>query len=95
MLREWKHPLAADADFQQALLESAAEILRASINGNVLSEDILPENMNLISAIHLAEATTLASNPEIGVEERAARHTWLDAVRRSIPSCFCDPGLLP
>ena len=33
MLKYWKHPLCEDSDFRNQLLESAAEVLRASIGG--------------------------------------------------------------
>jgi hypothetical protein len=95
MLREWKHPLANDQDFQAGLLESAAEILRASIKGEKLLEELSPDNVNLVAAICIAEATTVGNDRSLSEQERTAREAWVAAVRRSVPSCFCNPELLP
>lgn len=94
MLREWKHPLADDREFAQNLLESAAEILQASVRGEQLVEEHSPEHMNLIAAIYLAESNNVSADVSIEVIERQNRAEWLTAIRRSLPSCFCDPDLL-
>jgi len=94
MLREWKHPLADDRDFQQCLLESAAEILQASVRGEALFEDLAPQHVNLVAAIYLAESTSLASDISILADERESCIAWLAAIHRSLPSCYCDPDLL-
>jgi len=94
MLREWKHPDAGDDDFRNGLLEAAAEILRSSCAGTRVVEEISPANMNLVAALYIAEATTLNDNATISNDHRVARRAWLEGVRRSVPSCFCDPDLL-
>jgi hypothetical protein len=94
LLRNWNHPRSDDEDFRQNMLESAAEILQASLQGESLFEEISPQNVNLIAALCFAEATSLSADPSIGHKERELRQTWIDTIRRSIPSCFCDPELL-
>jgi hypothetical protein len=47
MLRFWEHPLAADRDFRNDLLENAADALRSSISGQQLIEEIPPVHMIL------------------------------------------------
>jgi hypothetical protein len=94
MLAQWKHPLAEDREFSLGLLESAAQILRASVEGERLFQEISPDNVNLIAALWYAEATTLSGDPSIAKEERSSREAWLEALRRTIPSCFCEPDLL-
>ena len=94
MLRFWNHPRANDKAFRNAVLESAAEVLRASIGGEQLMADVSPENMTLVAAVWFSEFTTLASVAEISSAERAQREEWLENIRRAIPSCFCDPNRL-
>ena len=94
LLAKWQHPLANDNEFSLNLLESAAEVLRASVHGDRLFQEISPTNVNLIAALWYAEATTLSADPSIPSPERAAREAWLEALRRTIPSCFCEPDLL-
>lgn len=94
MLRNWNHPLAGDRAFENGLLESAAEVLRASVAGQKVIEDLSPDSMNFVAALWLAEATTLSADPEIPAKERRAREKWLETVRRAVPSCFCEPDLL-
>jgi hypothetical protein len=93
MLRHWNHPFANDEEFRNHLLESAAEILRDSIKGMRLITDVRPNDMNLVAAVWLAEWTLLANTA--GSAERPVRELWLQTVRRALPSCFCDPDLLP
>src|SRR5262245_47394861 len=88
MLRYWQHPLANDSDFRNNLLEAAADALRASIQGQLLYEDIRPENMNLIAAVAYVESVTLESDPEIDSGQRDARFQWLERTKKAIPSCF-------
>jgi hypothetical protein len=94
LLAKWNHPLASDSEFSLALLESAAEVLQASVHGERLFQEISPANVNLIAALWYAEATTLSADPSIASVERTSREAWLEALRRSIPSCFCEPDLL-
>jgi hypothetical protein len=94
MLERWKHPLSMDQEFQAQLLESAAEVLRASLAGGKLIAELDPQNVNLVAAICYAELATLAADRDIRPQERSEREAWVDMVRRSVPSCFCDPDLL-
>ena len=91
LLMQWKHPHAANAEFRVSLLESASEALRASIGGDRLFEELAPKDVNLVAALWYAEATTLEADRSIPAQERTLRTMWLEAVKRSIPSCFCDP----
>jgi hypothetical protein len=95
LLKQWNHPFADDTEFRQTLLEAASEVLRASLRQERLFDEISPEKVNLVAAIWYAEATTLSADQSISSEERALRELWLESLKRSIPSCFCDPDLLP
>lgn len=93
MLLQWKHPLAEDAEYRTNLLETATEVLDAAARGPGEAEFIqgLPPNeMNLVAAIWYAEQRALEEDDQ----ERAGREQWLMDVRRSLPSCFCDPDEL-
>ena len=94
MLRYWKHPLADNSGFRNQLLESAVEVLHHSISGTVLIEGLEAENMNLVAAVWYSEWVTLEGSREPEEVSRSARHEWLGKVRKSVPSCFCDPELL-
>lgn len=94
MLQYWNHPHADDESFRNALLESAAEVLRASIGGHVLLDEVAPPNMNLVSAIWYTESLAVQSEADIPMEERSLRDKWLETVRRAVPSCFCNPDRL-
>ncbi len=94
MLSRWNHPLATDEDFRQNLLESASDMLQASVQGEKLLEELEPQNVNLVAALCFAEAATLASDQSIIPSERLLRQEWIDQVRRFVPSCFCNPDLL-
>jgi hypothetical protein len=91
MLRQWQHPLAADKDFRNELLENAANVLRSSVDGQRLIEDIPPRQMNFVAAVWYVEWNALAADAEDPLGQRKA---WLDAVKKSIPSCFCNPNRL-
>lgn len=91
MLRHWAHPLANDADFRNHILENSALILRESIGGLKHLEDIPPDQMNFVAAVWLVEWNSLASGEE---DPGELRSTWLDAVRKAVPSCFCNPDRL-
>ena len=94
MLRYWKHPYADDAEYRCSLLESASEVLRSSIKGEKLLEGVEPQNMNLIAAIWTVETFAVSQEPGADGKELRERKAWLKKVRRSIPSCFCNPELL-
>jgi len=92
MLRNWKHPFAADRDFANELLEEASMALRSASHGEKLVEGIPPTSLNLVAAIWYAESCNVelaADDPGTIIE---ARKTWLSDVRRTLPSCFCDPS---
>jgi hypothetical protein len=97
MLRYWKHPLADDAEFRNGLIEHAAQALRLSIEGNQLIEGLPPEHMSFIAAIWYAEWAYLQniSSVEISESELQQREGWLHKIRRTVPSCFCNPNDLP
>jgi hypothetical protein len=91
MLRNWKHPLADDSEFANSVLESAAEALREAIQGVTLIEGVPPADLNLIAAVWYAEDCAV-DRESVDSEEAKARRNWLSAVRRALPSCFCDPS---
>jgi hypothetical protein len=96
MLRFWGHPLSDDKEFRKSLIESAAEVLEASVEGMKLMTDVPPDQMNFVAAVWYAEWAGLqAAASEIAGRERNAREKWLDLVRRTVPSCFCDQSDLP
>jgi len=89
LLEKWKHPLAQDADFREGLLESTTIAIQNSLNGVVLLEPLKPDDFNFIAAIWFVEWSSLQN---LGPLEFSAERTkWLDDVKRSLPSCFCDP----
>jgi hypothetical protein len=91
MLRYWQHPLAADRDFRNGLLEGAADVLRACVAGQRVMADLPPKKMNFIAAVWYVEWNALASGAD---DPQGQRQAWLEAVRKSIPSCFCPPDRL-
>ncbi|MFN0051593.1 MAG: hypothetical protein ACKV0T_05340 [Planctomycetales bacterium] len=95
MLRYWEHPLAEDAEFAQALLDRAAEVLRASIAGQQLIDGLRPTDMNLVTALWYAEWSQIEASESKSDPQVTARLRWAETVRRALPSCFCDPDLLP
>lgn len=96
MLHHWNHPLAEDADFKNDLIEKATEIIMASIGGERFVEDLPADQMSFVAAVWCAESIGLqAATSEIAKVEFEKREAWLQAVRRAIPSCFCDQDDLP
>jgi hypothetical protein len=91
MLRYWQHPFADDTVFRQQLLETAAEVLKASDKGEKFLEDVPPTEMNLVAALWYAEWNSAAESTEGSSMERKV---WLDAVRKAVPSCFCTQNRL-
>lgn len=94
MLRYWDHPRADDADYRSALLEAAAEALRAAIGGERLFQDLHPQNVNFVAALWYAESAALNTPGEAKPKELRLRKQWLSKVQRAIPSCFSNPDLL-
>jgi len=96
MLRYWHHPLAEESEYRNDLVDSAAEVIQASINGEKLLEDLPPSQMNFVAAVWYAEWAGLqGGSSEIPETEFRQRQAWLQELRRSVPSCFCDQNELP
>jgi len=94
MLMQYSHPHAADLDFCNSLLESGTEVLQASVKGERLIDEIPPSKMNLVAAMWYAEVVAVSGDPSISNSEREKRQLWLDTIKRTFPSCFCDPDHL-
>ena len=94
MLRYWNHPNANDADFRNGLLETAAEALRAAVAGQPLIEGMPSDQINLVSAIWIAEWTRIENDSDVTAQERTGVEAWLATLRRAVPACFCDQQLL-
>jgi len=93
MFRYWSHPYADDKEFRSSLLESATELLMRASDPNcseVFFDGMRTQDMNFVSAVWYVEW----SGVQDGAEDRSSRQQWLDKVRRSLPSCFCDTDLL-
>src|SRR5687767_2128123 len=78
LLRHWNHPQADDGVFRAALLEAAAEVLRASVDGERLFQEIKPQNVNFVAAVWYAESQAVES-ADLADSERKLRREWLDA----------------
>jgi len=88
MLRYWVHPSLGDKDTVNYLVEAASDILKRSRDGDVFFEGIDPENMNFVAAVWYAEFCHVQDSNDPDVTKR---REWLQKIRRSLPSCFCDP----
>ena len=82
------------ADFRQCLLEAAAGVLKASVQGQQLLQELPAQQMNLVAAVWSAEASSLDAQPNSSGENFDKRREWSDTIRRAIPSCFCNVDLL-
>jgi hypothetical protein len=51
--------------------------------------------MNLVAAVWCAEWNGIGATDNEPIPFAEDRDTWLEAVRRALPSCFCNPDLLP
>ena len=91
MLKVWEHPLADDKDFANGLLEDAAGALRNAVQGEQLIEGVPPTSLNFMAAVWYAEYCAVEL-PDVDPANFVARKAWLLAVRRALPSCFCDPS---
>src|SRR5688572_10175488 len=91
MLWRWNHPFADDEEFANALLENASLALRDASRGEQLIESVPATDLNLVAALWCAESCAVQEETADGkaLNERKA---WLSAVRRALPSCFCDPN---
>ena len=92
MLRYWAHPLSADEEFRNELLEGAANVLRSCVDGQQVMEDIFADQMNFVAAVWFVEWSTISNGVE---DSEAQRREWLEKVRQAVPSCFCPPDNLP
>ncbi len=70
MLDRWAHPRAEDKDFANHLLETAADILNQSKQGERFIDDIPPADMNFVAAIWYAEWCQVQGSNEPDVPER-------------------------
>jgi len=95
MLRYWPHPLADDEFFRGDLLERAAEALQLAVRGTELISGLPGDKMNLVAAVWFAEKASLEAPDASSLPHVSAREDWLEAILRALPSCFCDPELLP
>jgi hypothetical protein len=96
MLRYWRHPLAEDADFRSGLIENVLQATRLSMEGKRPLDDVPPSQMNFVAAVWYAEWAALQSgSADVPDHERHQREAWLEVVRHSLPSCFCDQDDLP
>lgn len=91
MLRFWRHPFADDADYRNNLHSSAMEVLREAAKGRRFMQDVPPKQMNFVAAVWYVEWNSVTANSEDPAKRRRA---WLQAIRKALPSCFCDPELL-
>jgi hypothetical protein len=92
MLRYWSHPLAADEEFRNELLEGAAHVLRSCVGGHQALEDIPAKQMNFVAAVWYVEWRSLNDGAD---DPNRRRRKWLEQLRQSLPSCFCPPDSLP
>jgi hypothetical protein len=91
MLWRWRHPLADDQEFANGLLETASSALQDAIQGQELIEGLPPADFNFVAAVWYAESCAVDFH-DVNPDTLPARKAWLDAVRRALPSCFCDPS---
>jgi hypothetical protein len=90
MLKAWQHPLADDKDFVNWLLESASEALHNASKGQQFIVGLPATDLNFVAAVWYAESCAVQSE-EAAPETLEARKAWLTTVRRTLPSCFCNP----
>ena len=94
MMQNWNHPFAEDESSRNGLLESATELLMTAADDScsqIFIEGLPTNEMNFVSAVWYVE---WSSAQDDAPEERSSRQQWLDNVRKSLPSCFCDTELL-
>jgi hypothetical protein len=91
LLKTWNHPLANDRDFANDLLENAAIALRAACEGEQFIEGLPAADFNFIAAVWYVEHCASEST-EADPQNIEARRAWRESVRRTLPSCFCNPS---
>jgi hypothetical protein len=98
MLRNWNHPLAEHEDYRHQMLETAADVLSAAARGTsaqVFIEGVPAADMSFVAALWYAENRAIEDAQSVTQTELDARRSWLDSVRRTLPSCFCSQDSLP
>lgn len=93
LLLQWGHPFASENEFCSNLLESCAEVLQTSINGEQLIEGLPASQMNLIAASWYVEWNSLQYE-DVSAPPNIDRIAWLKGIRHAIPSCFDDSDFL-
>ena len=92
MFRYWDHPLAADSEYRDAVLESTTSVLDASINGQCFFEELDCRDVNFVAAVYFAEAMNpLEESAEAMPSLAHQQAQWMERVRKALPSCFCPP----
>ena len=91
MLWRWQHPHANDPEFVNGLLETASSALQDALQGQQLIEGLPAADFNLVAAVWYAESCALDFH-DLDPDTVPGRRAWLDAVRRALPSCFCNPS---
>jgi hypothetical protein len=87
MLRYWGHPLAANEEFRNELLEGASAALRTCVSGERILDEVPPAQTSFIAAVWFVEWCAISAG---GDDPRGERQQWLERVRQSLPSCFCS-----
>ena len=98
MLRNWGHPLAEDANYRSAILETATDVLVVAAsheNVDVFIHGMPSQDMNLVSAVWYAENRAIEDPENISRKELKSRIQWLKKIKHSLPSCFCPVDDLP
>src|SRR5437016_2651301 len=86
MLRFWRHPLADDKDYRNNVIESAADALRASMDGAQLIDSVPAPHMNFVAAVWYVEWLGVENSwNELCADERTLRQDWLTTIRRALP----------
>lgn len=89
MLERWEHPFAGDDDFRQELLETVTTVLEAAADASctdMFIEGLPTQQMNFVAAAWYSERCSLQHDSRY----QRSREEWLDAIGKSLPSCFCS-----
>ena len=92
LLRQWNHPLALNEEYRNDLMEAVAEALNQAGQGKSLTEEMKPNEVNMIFAAWHIETSLVANEQDQDLKKQ--REQWLLSLRRSLPSCFCNQDLL-
>ena len=91
LLRNFEHPLAYDSEYRNTVVESVAEILNRASQGEAFGS-MQPSHTNIVYSVWWVESRMIVQESEHKV--KAKRRKFLDAMKRSLPSCFCDQDQL-